>query len=99
MPSFERVDYSIRTNKNIERKLVFDRLRTLDAALHFSTYRYMGLGSMWFVDFVLAHRALRINELWSLEESNADRAEFNKPYDCIRIIPGTTTTTLEGMTP
>jgi hypothetical protein len=97
MPSFERVDYSIRTNKNIERKLVFDKLRTMDSVFHFSSYRYMGLGSMWFVDFIMAHRILGIGDLWSLEESNAERAEFNKPYACIRVLAGTSTATLEGL--
>ena len=98
MPSFERVDYSIRTNKNIERKLVFDKLRTMSSAFNFADYRYVGLGSMWFIDFIMAHRILSIRDLWSLEESNAERAEFNKPYACIRVLSGTSTATLDGLT-
>lgn len=97
MPSFERVDYSIRTNKNIERKIVFDRLHTMDSALQLSMYRYLGLGSMWFVDFIMAHRILGIGDLWSLEESNTARAEFNKPYSCIRVVAGTSSAILEGL--
>lgn len=84
-PSYERVDYSIRTNKNIERKLVFERLQVLLRSFDFGAYRYMGLGSMWFIDFVLAHRQLGIKEMWSFEEKNAARADFNKPYHCIDV--------------
>ena len=88
-PSFERIDYSLRTNKNIERKLVFEKLSSLSSILSFSDYRYLGFGSLWFVDFVMAHRMLGIRNLCSMEkEVNADRAEFNKPYYSIEIRPG-----------
>lgn len=88
-PSFERIDYSLRTNKNIERKLIFERLNSLPPLVNFKDYRYMGFGSLWFVDFVMAHRVLGINHLCSIErEENADRAEFNKPYFCIDVRRG-----------
>lgn len=97
-PSFHRVDYSIRTNKHIERRLVFDQLKRLDAEFSLSKYRYLGLGSMWFVDFVLAHRLIGMANMWSIErEEEADRAEFNKPYDCIEIKRGAVSSVLAGM--
>lgn len=97
-PSFERIDYSLRTNKNIERKLVFDHLRGLQPPLDFSSYRYLGFGSLWFVDFVLAHRALGIRQLCSIERSeNSARAEFNKPYACIEVRPGDATDVIESI--
>ena len=64
----------------------------------FANYRYLGLGSMWFVDFVLAHRVLGINDLSSVELKNPDRAEFNRPYACIAIRVGASSTVLEAMT-
>jgi len=41
----EQFDYSLRTNKNIERKIVFETLLELIPVLPLSTYRYMGFGS------------------------------------------------------
>ena len=97
-PSFHRVDYSIRTNKHIERRLVFDRLKRMEAAFPLPSYRYLGLGSMWFVDFILAHRVLCIANMWSIErEEGAGRAEFNKPYDCIEIKSGAVSEVLAAM--
>lgn len=97
-PSFHRVDYSLRTNKHIERKLVFEQLARIAAAFPLSTYRYIGLGSMWFVDFILAHRLLGVGSMWSIERNDgADRAEFNKPYDCIEVKRGSVSTVLGAM--
>jgi hypothetical protein len=88
-PSFERFDYQLRSNKNIERKLVFDLLLTGRQRFNFRTYRYMGLGSMWFADHRLAHRMLGIDNLVSIERAiHAGRAEFNKPYLSVGILPG-----------
>jgi hypothetical protein len=96
--SFDRVDYSIRRNKNIERKVVFERLRRLSPLFDFSRYRYIGLGSMWFVDFVLAHRLLDVSTLWSIEKNDAARAAYNKPYSCVTVRGGTSTAVIESMT-
>ena len=93
----DRINYSIRTNKNIERKLVFDLLKAVDPVFGFRDYRYIGFGSMWFVDFILAHRFLGISDMWSLEQSAFDRAEFNKPFQCIRVLEGYSTPLIEGM--
>lgn len=88
-PSFHRIDYSIRTNKSIERKLVFDKLGELAKVLSLQDYRYLGFGSMWFVDFLMAHRRLGITKMISIEHlESADRAEFNKPYGCVQIERG-----------
>jgi len=97
-PSFQRVNYSIRTNKNIERKLIFDALMRMPANFHIDQYRYLGFGSMWFVDFIFAHRLLRISSMWSMEhEKSAGRADYNRPYDCIEIKSGTSTEVLTNM--
>lgn len=87
--SFERLDYGLRSNKNIERKLVFDILCTAGQSIGFSNYRYLGFGSMWFSDFRIAHRTLGIDHMISLErKTHAPRAEFNKPFAGITIFPG-----------
>jgi hypothetical protein len=97
-PSFERVDYSLRTNKNIERKLVFEKLHSLNSQFPFRNYRYLGLGSMWFVDFIMAHRILHISDMWSFEESDPERATFNRPYCCIDVRAGSSGTLLDQVT-
>lgn len=95
MASFESVNYAIRPNKNIERKLVFEALRVLSGSIPLRDYRYVGLGSLWFVDFTLAHRYLSIKDMVCIEyETEADRVEFNRPYDCIVVHRGSTTDVL-----
>ena len=96
LPSFERINYSLRTNKNIERKLLFDRLRTIAATLPLSSHRYLGFGSLWFVDFILAHRELAIDVMSSIEidPNGVERANFNRPYRCIDVHEGRSTDVL-----
>lgn len=88
-PSFERFDYQLRSNKHIERKLVFDLLVRAKKHIDFESYKYLGLGSMWFADHRLAHRQLGMNRLISFEASeHAERAKFNKPFHTVEVIPG-----------
>lgn len=95
-PSFEKVDYTVRPAKNIERKMfaeMFGRLRVFQPL---ESYVYVGLGSTFFADFVLFHKQLGINRMVSIEKSNehSDRICFNKPYHCIEIEFGETTDVL-----
>src|SRR5687767_4324881 len=90
MRSFNKLNYAIRPKKHIERALVFSALQTLEPYLPVSKYRYVGMGSMWFKDFILAHRSLDIQTLLSMEEDaqDAKRAEYNKPFGCIEVRDG-----------
>lgn len=89
IPSFERFDYQLRSNKHIERRLIFDLLARARHHFDFSKYKYVGLGSMWFADHRLAHRLLDIDHLVSMEQAeHAPRAEFNKPYGTVTVLPG-----------
>ena len=90
MSSSDYVNYAIRPNKAVERKLVFEVLATLSPVLNLSNYRYIGLGAPWFVDFVMAHKMLSISDMISIEQDEilASRAEFNKPYACVKVIAG-----------
>lgn len=85
----DNVNYVIRPNKNIERKLIAECLSALRPSFDIPTYRYVGMGSFWFIDFVMFHRALGIQEMLSIEhDEHAPRAEFNRPLSCIKIVPG-----------
>lgn len=99
MGSANYVNYSIRPNKTVERKLVFRILTLLDPIYSFNKYRYIGLGALWFVDFVLAHKQLSIMDMISIEKDEfiASRAEFNKPYSCVKIEAGESNMILPGL--
>lgn len=90
MPSPDTVNFAIRPNKFVERKLIFAGLSALDPVFVFSKHRYVGFGAVWFSDFVLAHQALSIKDMVSLEKDRnlAKRAEFNRPFDCIKVLHG-----------
>ena len=85
--SFNGVNYSLRPSKTIQRGLVFEGLRRLQEALNWSKATYVGFGSIWFTDFILAHKALNISRMVSIESDNIgySRARFNKPYRFIRM--------------
>lgn len=88
-PSFERIDYQLRYNKHIERKLIFRRLLEASEKINFSKFKYLGFGSIWFVDYKIAHKLLGISEMLSMERSDsADRARFNAPFGCIKVEAG-----------
>jgi hypothetical protein len=98
IPSFERFNYMLRTNKHIERKLVFDLLATAAQKLSFSNHWYLGFGSMWFGDFRLADRLLGIEKMISIERADyAERANFNRPLAGIVVSPGDSNAVLGSM--
>lgn len=91
MSSTSYVDYSLRRNKAIERKIVFEglmALRSRDLLQRDATY--VGLGSVWFIDFDLAHRNLGIDDMISIEGDAvvAARARFNVPFRCVEVREG-----------
>lgn len=97
-PSFERFDYLLRTNKHIERKLVFDILAGAAQRLDFSRHWYLGFGSMWFGDFRLAHRRLGIDNMISMElKKHAPRANFNRPFAGVKVEAGECSAILAGL--
>lgn len=99
MASSDYVNYAIRPNKSVERKLIFELLSVLSPVLNLPEYRYIGLGAPWFVDFVMAHKNLSIMEMISIEQDEflASRAEFNKPYACVEVIAGDSETVLPDL--
>lgn len=87
-PSWKKVQYELRPAKQVERKMLLDTFQKLMASgFSISDYQYTGLGSLYFVDFILFHRYLGITQMWSVEESTEieKRVEFNKPFKCVHI--------------
>lgn len=100
LASFERIDYQLRYNKHIERKLVFDTFVKVVQEFPSLGHKYLGFGSIWFSDFRLAHRVLGLRDLKSMEfHDYVGRAEFNKPYRAIDVLPGNCSATLRMMPP
>lgn len=85
--SFEKVDYQVRPSKQVERRLFVEVLHRLsDAGLPIQHHVYVGLGSVFYVDFQLFHRYLYIDNMICCESADIPhRMEFNKPYDFIKL--------------
>ncbi|MGD9641394.1 MAG: O-methyltransferase [Elusimicrobiales bacterium] len=86
-PSFSKFDYRVRPNKSTERKMLVDAFRRLSGFAPVEKYRYIGLGSTTFADFILFHKALNISDMISIEHRTEyePRFEFNRPFECIDI--------------
>jgi hypothetical protein len=96
MPSFDAINYSLRPSKSIQRQIVFDGMALLPDVMDLDRLAYIGLGSIWFTDFVLAHKVLRIDDMVSIEGDDIgySRAKFNTPYSTVRVVHGLSTAIL-----
>lgn len=81
--SYEEINYFLRIKKQIERKIIIEALQHLDIKV--SGYHYVGMGSIYFVDFVLFHKYLNIKLLTSIDDKAEDetRFKFNRPFGFI----------------
>jgi hypothetical protein len=88
--SYERINYSLRPAKCIERKMMCEAFWRLFALGGADNYRYVGFGSTFFSDFLLFHRSLGIADMVSIEkdERNRERFMFNRPFSCIELVFG-----------
>src|SRR5690242_16553128 len=84
--SFLTVHYELRLAKQVERRMIIDALRMISlAGFPIDDYQYTGLGSIFFVDFILFHKFLGITDMVNAEHSSSQRrVVFNQPYDFIR---------------
>ncbi|WP_062061387.1 O-methyltransferase [Cellvibrio sp. OA-2007] len=98
--SGDRINYSLRPAKSVERKMLKDLFSQLYPFGPVSGYKYIGFGSKYFSDFKLFHRALHINDMTSIESDveRREKYEFNKPFDCVSLLPGRSTDVLQRMT-
>jgi hypothetical protein len=99
--SFEVVNFSLRPNKSVERKLISRILNAIGKNSRFDwrDYRYLGLGSMWFVDFIMMHKSIGISKLVSIEKehSRSKRVAFNAPYSCVEVKIGMSTAVIREL--
>ena len=87
IPSYDRFSYALRPSKQVERKLLVEALRALDrGGLKIARYLYVGLGSPYFVDFILFHKLLGIKSMICVEHDDIPRRmRFNRPFPFVRI--------------
>ena len=90
-PSALRVAYELRPAKQVERRMLLDGLqRLMVAGFNLREYQYTGMGSLYFVDYILFHKFLGIQKLVCVERDRSllSRMEFNKPSALIEVISG-----------
>lgn len=86
--SYRSIDYSLRPGKYAERRMISEALGKIHPFGAVKSYRYIGMGSLWFSDFAHFHKTLGIADMISIESEAAHRPrfEFNKPLACIKLI-------------
>lgn len=80
--SYRKVHYGLRPAKQVERRMLIDALLLLsEVGFPVRDYKYLGMGSVHFVDFAMFHKYLGIQKMLSVELSSiGERIEFNRPY-------------------
>jgi Putative O-methyltransferase len=84
--SYLKVQYELRPAKQVERRMLIDSLQMLmEAGFQIRSYKYTGMGSVYFIDFMLFHRLLGIRDMLSVEYDRniAKRVEFNRPFESV----------------
>lgn len=83
-----RIPFDLRPSKQVERRMIVDLLISLAiSGFPISSYRYIGMGGMHFVDFVLFHKLLGITDMLSAEHDIdvQSRIKFNCPFSFIKL--------------
>jgi hypothetical protein len=97
--SYEKINYSIRPAKNIERKMMAQAFSKLTPFGNLELYRYVGFGSTFFSDFKTFHKLLGITNMVSIERDKKyeQRFIFNCPYKFVKIDLGESNDVLPQM--
>lgn len=89
--SYLSVHYELRPAKQVERRMLVDAFQLLqEAGFRIRSYEYFGMGSVYFVDYVLLHKYLGIQKLVSVEASPSikKRVMFNRPFGVVNVRHG-----------
>lgn len=99
MSSFKSVNFSLRPGKTVQRRIAFEGVKRLQELLRLEDRLYIGLGSIYFTDFISAHKDLGIQDLVSIECNpiGAKRAHFNRPFKTVQVIEGLSTEILSDL--
>lgn len=96
--SFRKIDYRLRPAKGVERRIIAEAFLRLRAFGAVESYRYVGMGSVYFSDFALFHSVCGFETMVSIEDSSdpkvQDRFRFNAPLGSIDLNFGHSNTVL-----
>ena len=86
--SYEKFNYLLRPSKQVERKLFIETFHHLcEAGYKISDYTYVGLGSVFYADFIMFHKYLYVDTMVCAEWGPIhQRMKFNKPFDFVKLI-------------
>ena len=95
-PSYRLVNFRLRPAKAVERRMIIEACGRMAGFASILDFRYIGLGSPFFNDFVLMHRRYGLRNMICIEREvqHKDRFLFNRPFDCISMEWGTSTEVL-----
>ena len=85
--SYRLVNFRLRPAKAVERKMIVEVCGRMNAFSNILGFRYVGLGSPFFNDFIMLHRRYGIENLICIEREvqHKKRFIFNRPFDCVDI--------------
>jgi hypothetical protein len=85
--SFKKFNYALRPTKQVERKIMIEvLLRLSKAGYDITDYSYLGFGSPYYVDFVMFHKYLFMDNMVCVEWGDVPRRmRFNKPFKFIKL--------------
>jgi hypothetical protein len=95
-PSFLTIDYRLRAAKYAERLMMCDAFSRLSAFQNITEYQYVGLGAVYFADFLAFHRILGIEDMVNIEGKIGATKRFiaNVPLN-ITLLFGPTSTEMQ----
>jgi hypothetical protein len=92
--SFETIDYRMRPAKGVERRMMAEAFLRLRAFGSVESYRYVGMGSVYFSDFSLFNSICGFESMVSIEGEpdlvKQARFKFNVPLGNINLLFGNT---------
>lgn len=96
MNSYEKINYKLRPQKRIERALIAQLINNFEHIIG-EKINYIGMGSLFYSDFVYFNQYCNLNKMISIElmedengvydEKKEKRFKNNKPLDSIQLIP------------
>jgi hypothetical protein len=84
-PSYKNINYALRPRKQIERKIMIETLLNMKPSIDIEKYKYIGMGSIYYYDFILFHKYLNIGDLQSFDDKSTEkRFNYNRPYEFVK---------------
>lgn len=86
--SYKNVHYEFRPGKQVERRMLLETfIKLTEIGFPIAEYQYTGFGSIYFIDFILFHKYLGMDNLISVEgdQEIKKRVHYNNPFGLVGI--------------